>query len=81
MCSFQISIFLHKSYLYANISLKFQILKQLKGKTVAWEQAQNMLQDIFTKKGKKQIPIILLVDEVYLKIQMFDCLLYLFFLA
>ncbi|XP_044264249.1 origin recognition complex subunit 1 [Tribolium madens] len=42
-----------------------EIVKQLTGKTVTWEQAQNTLEEIFTKKAKKmKLPIILLVDEL-----------------
>lgn len=40
-----------------------QIFKQLNGKTVPWEQAQNMLENIFVK-SKKQKPVVMLIDEV-----------------
>lgn len=44
----------------------FQILRQLTGKTVTWEQAQCSLEEKFSKNIKKtnKTPIILLVDEV-----------------
>ncbi|KAI4467685.1 cell division control protein 6-related [Holotrichia oblita] len=42
-----------------------EILKQLTGKTLQWEQAQLTLDNLFTKKqGSKSKPIILLVDEL-----------------
>ncbi|KAJ3649045.1 hypothetical protein Zmor_020807 [Zophobas morio] len=42
-----------------------EILKQLTGKTVVWEQAHDILEEKFTKKSKKmKLPIILLVDEL-----------------
>ncbi|KAI4467696.1 cell division control protein 6-related [Holotrichia oblita] len=42
-----------------------EILKQLTGKTLQWEQAQLTLDNLFTKKqGTKSKPIILLVDEL-----------------
>ncbi|CAH2000719.1 unnamed protein product [Acanthoscelides obtectus] len=40
-----------------------EIYKQLKGKTVPWEQAQSMLDEMFVK-SKKMKPIIMLVDEL-----------------
>lgn len=44
--------------------LSFQILKQLKGKTVMWEQAQSILDAKFSKSKKNTKPIIMVVDEV-----------------
>ncbi|CAH1382594.1 unnamed protein product [Tenebrio molitor] len=42
-----------------------EIVKQLVGKTVTWEQAQTTLEEKFTKKSKQmKLPIILLVDEL-----------------
>ncbi|KRT86686.1 AAA protein [Oryctes borbonicus] len=41
-----------------------EILKQLSGKTVSWEQAQLLLDTKFTKQIKKSTPIIVLVDEL-----------------
>ncbi|CAG9860215.1 unnamed protein product [Phyllotreta striolata] len=40
-----------------------EILKQLRGKTHSWEQAQNILEDIFVKQ-KKIPPIVMLIDEL-----------------
>ncbi|XP_072387921.1 origin recognition complex subunit 1-like isoform X2 [Diabrotica undecimpunctata] len=40
-----------------------EILKQLTGKTVSWEQAQNSLEEIFVKSKKKE-PIVMLIDEL-----------------
>lgn len=41
------------------------ILRQLTGKTVPWEQAQSILEAKFTKTSKKNsLPIILIVDEL-----------------
>lgn len=42
----------------------FQILKQLTGKTVPWEQAYNTLEKKFTKTKQKQPPVVLVVDEL-----------------
>lgn len=41
-----------------------QILKQLGGKTVSWEQAQSMLDNRFSKAKKGSKPVVMLVDEV-----------------
>ncbi|RZC42601.1 origin recognition complex subunit 1 [Asbolus verrucosus] len=42
-----------------------EIVRQLTGKTITWEQAQNTLEEKFMKKTKKmKLPIILLVDEL-----------------
>lgn len=41
-----------------------QILKQLTGKTVLWEQAQSILDARFSKSKKNTKPIVMLVDEV-----------------
>ncbi|CAH1117278.1 unnamed protein product [Phaedon cochleariae] len=40
-----------------------EILKQLQGKSVPWEQAQSMLDDIFNK-SKKLKPVVMLIDEL-----------------
>uniref|UniRef100_A0A6P7FC55 Origin recognition complex subunit 1 n=1 Tax=Diabrotica virgifera virgifera TaxID=50390 RepID=A0A6P7FC55_DIAVI len=40
-----------------------EILKQLTGKTVSWEQAQNSLEEIFVKSKKKE-SIVMLIDEL-----------------
>ncbi|KAJ8923919.1 hypothetical protein NQ315_006695 [Exocentrus adspersus] len=40
-----------------------EILKQLTGKTVPWEQAQSILEDRFTK-SKKTSPTVMLIDEL-----------------
>lgn len=40
-----------------------QILKQLTGKILPWEQAQNILDKKFTKTSNKK-PVVLVVDEV-----------------
>ncbi|GJQ79166.1 putative origin recognition complex subunit [Trypoxylus dichotomus] len=41
-----------------------EILKQLSGKVVSWEQAQLALDTKFTKQATKSKPVILLVDEL-----------------
>lgn len=41
-----------------------EILKQLTGKIVQWEQAYNQLDSKFTKKGRDSKPIVLLIDEL-----------------
>jgi len=41
-----------------------QILKQLSGKVLTWEQAYNMLEKKFNNKAKRPMTL-LLVDEVY----------------
>ncbi|XP_022907331.2 origin recognition complex subunit 1 [Onthophagus taurus] len=41
-----------------------EILRQLTGKSVRWEQAQSILDTKFTKNGNKNKPIVLLVDEL-----------------
>ncbi|XP_030750638.1 origin recognition complex subunit 1 [Sitophilus oryzae] len=40
-----------------------EIWKQLSGKTVPWEQAQNLLEQRFTKK-KNMMPVVMLIDEL-----------------
>ncbi|KAJ8978816.1 hypothetical protein NQ317_018906 [Molorchus minor] len=40
-----------------------EILKQLAGKTVSWEQAQGMLEERFTK-SKKCAPVVMVIDEL-----------------
>ncbi|CAH0550253.1 unnamed protein product [Brassicogethes aeneus] len=41
-----------------------EILKQLNNKTVPWEQAQSILEDMFTKTKKKSAPVVMLIDEL-----------------
>lgn len=43
-----------------------QILKQLSGTTLTWEQAHNALEKRFTSKAKNRPMTLLLVDEVHI---------------
>lgn len=50
-----------------------QIVKQLLGKTVPWEQAQSMLEDLFVK-SKRLKPVIMLIDEVNIRPSIYACI-------
>ncbi|KAF5275085.1 hypothetical protein FQA39_LY07022 [Lamprigera yunnana] len=61
------------SYKYININgmqlseprqAYVEIIKQLQGKTMHWEQAQTSLENVFTKTQKKSLPIIMVIDEL-----------------